>query len=84
MSEGIVFFRVRTFREREVPLGRESQSIHREWCERGSSTDVPHTRPFQHTDLSHQWLPLDHPKALAAAQRLLSGPDRWLGDYLIV
>lgn len=82
MSEGIVFFRVRTFRDREVPLGKERQHTMSAVDMAVQSTSL--TLSFQHTDLSNQWLPLDHPKALAAAQRLLSGPDSWLGGYLIV
>lgn len=82
MSEGIVFFRVLTFTEREVPLGRESQHT---MSGVGMAAQLPSvTLSFQCTDLSHQWLPPDHPKALAAAQRFLSGPDRWLGGNLIV
>lgn len=82
MSEGIAFFLVRTFREREVPLGREKQ-----YTMSGVGMAAPSTSPtpsFQHAHLSRQRLPLDHPKALAAPQRLLSGPSGWLGGYLIV
>lgn len=82
MSEGIVFFRVLTFMEREVPLGRESQHTMSGVGMVAQLLSV--TLSFQRTDLSHQWLPPDHPKALAAAQGFLSGPDRWLGGYLVV